>query len=225
MLPRSSSGSGGSGLAAAAMLFLLLLFIVGDVPADAAVVANRAQRRSSSSSNALWSSSSSSPRSSAIVITSIARLRSVVSPSAANVPGCVLFLNATSAHAAGCASEPRRLRQDPPRALPLVGGLPEGGRGRNRNEQSIVALGAGDDAVALDLLLRPNSSELSSRGVAGLVALPGPPPEGDWSPDDANPQVRRGIWKRGSGALSSFRRSERERKNPKSKKKTQNFFF
>lgn len=103
-----------------------------------------------------------------------------------------LGLVVVGAAAAGCSSKPRRLRQDPPPTLPLVGGLPKKGSADDAGKghrMVISALGAGDDAVALDLLFHQNSSELSSRGVAGLVALPGPPPEGDWSPDDANPQV------------------------------------
>ena len=171
---RSSCG----GLAALA----LLLLVVFDVPADAAVAG--AKRRAGSGDNNSLSLSARSRRQS--IVTSIAKLRSIVTPSAADLPGCVLFLNATSAAAAGCSSKPRRLRQDPPPTLPLVGGLPKEGKGGKGDV--IAVLGAGDDAAALDLLLG-NSSELSSRGVAGLVALPGPPPDGDWSPDDANPQV------------------------------------
>ena len=187
MLSRSRRRSSG-GLAA----LVLLLLVFFDVPADAAaaVVAGTKRRGSSISSE---NSLSSSPRSRRpIVITSIGKLRSLVTPSASYLPGCVLFLTATSAAAAGCSSKPRRLRQDPPPTLPLVGGLPKE-RGENARQEVIAVLGAGDDAAALDLLVheqRNSSSSLSSRGVAGLVALPGPPPEGDWSPDDANPQVR-----------------------------------
>jgi len=68
-------------------------------------------------------------------------------------------------------------------------------------------LSAGDDAAALDLLVRggnSSSDELSSRGVAGLVALPGPPPEGDWSPDDANPQVREREREKNGGIIFVF---------------------
>lgn len=209
MLPRSLRSSGG--LAALLLLLISACFFV-DRAADAAVVVARAKRRSSGSS--LFSTSSSPPSRS--IITSIARLRSVVSPSASNLPGCVLFLNATSATAAGCSSKPRRLRQDPPPTLPLVGGLPKGNDGKGRG-LVISALGAGDDAVALDLLVKGgNSSELSSRGVAGLVALPGPPPEGDWSPDDANPQVRREIWKKRERKKAFFLPCVRsKKKNPR----------
>ena len=209
MLSRRSPLWSSCGLAA---LFLLLLVSL-DVPADAAAVSSRTKRRwsSSSSSDSLLAFSSSASRS---PITSIAHLRSVVSPSASNLPGCVLFLNATSATAAGCSSKPRRLRQDPPPTLPLVGGLPEKGRGKGKDGNDargggdvVAVLSAGDDAAALDLLVRggnSSSDELSSRGVAGLVALPGPPPEGDWSPDDANPQVREREREKNGGIIFVF---------------------
>ena len=76
--PLRSSGYGG-GLAAA-LLLLLLLMVSFDVPADAAAVASGTKKR-------LLSFSSSPPRSPPVVIiTSIAKLRSAVSPSASDLP-------------------------------------------------------------------------------------------------------------------------------------------
>lgn len=106
--------------------------------------------------------------------TSIAALRGAVATSQRGAAACVLFLHANgSAGCAGATGGP----------LPLAPTVPAN---TSHSGRVVVVAPAGADAVTMDAL---RADPVAAARVGALVALPGPPPEGAWSADDANPQV------------------------------------
>ena len=109
---------------------------------------------------------------------SISDLRAAVSTSQRGAAACVLFLNATAT--VGCAGTTGAA------PLPLASAPPTHNTSSSSSRVVVVA-GAGDDARTMDAL---RADPVAAARVGALVALPGPPPEGAWSADEANPQVR-----------------------------------
>jgi len=105
---------------------------------------------------------------------SIADLRAAVATSARDAPGCVLFLHAGGQ--AGCASGAQ------PSPSPVAAAIPA----HNVSRPVVVISGAGDDTATIAAL---RADPAAAARVAGVVALPGDPPAGPWSPDECNPQA------------------------------------
>lgn len=107
---------------------------------------------------------------------SIQAMRAAVATSQRGAAACVLFLHANGT--AGCAGATHT-------PLPLAAAVPA--NTSHKHARVVVVAPAGQDALTMDAL---RADADAAKRVGALVALPGPPPEGAWSPDDANPQVR-----------------------------------
>ena len=107
--------------------------------------------------------------------TSMQALRASVATSQRGAAACVLFLNANGT--AGCSGATHT-------PLPLSASVPSN---TSHVSRVVVVAPAGQDALTMDALRR--DADAANR-VGALVALPGPPPQGAWSPDEGNPQVR-----------------------------------